>query len=172
MDSDINKILDELNEPRFLLAKQEAREIWKKHCNKEIPVILDVVIKAIAIPVKAAQLDCEGITRMDENGLYFIMYNANTSVTRQRFTVAHEIGHIALEHIHLGGDTSKCLQEKVQEKEANAFAGELLVPASDLKKFMKDKDRSIQDVMDRYQVSKDVAFYAINGNKLVRKIRT
>lgn len=169
MDSDIDKILDEMNEPRFLLAKQEAREIWNNHCNKEIPVVLDVIIKAIAVPIKATQLNCEGITRMDENGLFFIMYNTNSSITRQRFTVAHEIGHITLDHILLGSDSSKCLHEK-QEKEANAFASELLIPSSDLKKFMKNKDKNIKDVMSRYQVSKDAAFYAINGNKLFKKI--
>lgn len=170
MDSTLDEMLDEMTEPRYLLAKQEARLVWQKLGSKKIPVILNEIVKELGIPVKAEQLECDGLSRMDQNGLCFIMYKPSVPVTRQRFTVAHEIGHIVLEHLHLGSDTSQSLGS-TQEKEADAFAGELLIPSSDLKKFTKDKDKTIEDIVERYQVSKGAASSAINGNRLLNRIK-
>lgn len=64
---------------------------------------------------------------------HVIFVNENDAPTRQRFTIAHELGHLALHESegsmvdfrkqmhHLGGSK--------KEMEANAFAAELLMPA-------------------------------------------
>lgn len=166
----IDEVINELTEARYTLAKQEARDIWKNHGREKVPVDLDEVIQGIGIPVQAIHLERDGLTRMDENGLCFIMYNNRAPLVRQRFTLAHEIGHVALDHVHLGVDTSQCFKDS-REKEANAFASELLIPSSDLKKFVKNKDKTMQDIIQRYQVSNEAAFWAVNGNKLINKIK-
>lgn len=74
----------------------------------------------------------------DKNAV--IYYSDKDSVHRQRFTIAHELGHICL---HLKPDTNDYpyidwrIEEEENndhEKEANIFAGELLIPLHNLKK--------------------------------------
>ena len=67
-------------------------------------------------------------------GTYYIFYNdRNTTIQRQRFTVAHEIGHIQLQHI---GDAQytrinrePAPHDDPAETQANQFAARLLAPA-------------------------------------------
>jgi Zn-dependent peptidase ImmA (M78 family) len=162
---------DYTTEPHYTLAKAKAKELWVNLCNSAIPIKLDTIVKALNISVKCENFtSTDGCARLDSNGIAMIMYSKNSSTVRQRFTVAHELGHIVLEHITFGSDSSQ-ISSKLQEREANAFAGELLVPASDLRKFMKGKDKTLDDVQKQYWVSKDVAVRAINQNKLLNKLK-
>lgn len=65
------------------------------------------------------------------DGLKQIYFNENLSATERVAAVAHEIGHIKLEHITdtgiLGKSTDSALNA-LQEQEANDFARELLAP--------------------------------------------
>jgi len=60
-----------------------------------------------------------------------ITYNANSLEARCRFSIAHELGHYVLEHRPISfselfnGDLSR---DARQEREANIFAAELLMP--------------------------------------------
>lgn len=57
-----------------------------------------------------------------------IVYNANRDFHRQRFSIAHEIGHFVLPH---RSGVYSCMDERsetVEEIEANEFAAELLMP--------------------------------------------
>lgn len=78
-----------------------------------------------------------------ESGSAVIGVNPTHSPVRQRFTIAHELGHFFLAH-ERGGlfvdrpsrhftvmyrDTNSSTGEIEQEKEANAFAAALLMPA-------------------------------------------
>lgn len=68
--------------------------------------------------LKFAYNDFDGKT-IYINGMYFIIYNQKHVIGRRRWTIAHELGHIFLEH----GE-----QSRVNEAEANYFAKELLMP--------------------------------------------
>lgn len=50
--------------------------------------------------------------------------DVNFDLSRQRFTLAHELGHIFLQH----HTKYKYLSDYLKEKSADAFAGELLMP--------------------------------------------
>lgn len=78
-----------------------------------------------------------------------IYVNAEDAPTRQRFTVAHELGHYLLEH-----DPAKygvLLRfpefngEDEEEKEANCFAANLLVPKESLKEVLKKYSLTNED---------------------------
>lgn len=58
---------------------------------------------------------------------YFIFYEDRIRIEIQRFTIAHEMGHIVLNHFN---GQNFC----VKEKDANMFASCLLMPRSILKK--------------------------------------
>lgn len=66
------------------------------------------------------------------NGRYYIFYNDANTYQRQRFTVAHEIGHIKLGHIrpgHIHVTRTISASTDPLETQANQFAARLLQPA-------------------------------------------
>lgn len=78
------------------------------------------------------------------------------------------MGHIFLEHTSIFGDNEQFCNSS-REREANEFAGELLIPSSDLKLFLT-KDRTLKEVLDRYYVSREAALIAILNSRLLKKI--
>lgn len=152
-------------------AKGEANRMRSEITGDVFPVRLNDIVQHYSIPVKEADLEIDGCARMDSEGTCFILYKNSVSRARQRFTVAHELGHIRLEHISFNGDTSQH-SSKAQEQEANAFAAELLVPSADLRQFLKNRDRTLEDVTERYWVSRNVAIRAIDQNRLLPKLKT
>lgn len=79
------------------------------------------------------------------NGYRFIVYNLKHPVTRQRWTMAHELGHILLDHRE---------QSRVNEAEANYFAKELLMPMAVLTNMGAT---SVKDVCKVCNVSNDAS---------------
>lgn len=73
-------------------------------------------------PSKLGSNDGETVKRADK---YIIFYNDDRLKTRQRWTIAHEIGHIVMKHSFENVDEQ--LYSKM-EVEANFFAAQLLIP--------------------------------------------
>ncbi|MGQ9828536.1 MAG: UvrD-helicase domain-containing protein [Roseiflexus sp.] len=101
-----------------------------------------------------------------------IRVQRDLSPTRQRFVIAHEIGHVQLEGLDAGPfrDTDETLDEGAvgendemmvraynrrerREQEANLFALELLVPAEELWQAVQQADWSIESLAARFAVS-------------------
>lgn len=68
------------------------------------------------------------------NGKFLIIVNKMFPIDRLRFTLAHELGHICLDHL---SKSSEIMSENY-EKEANQFASELLIPSTKIKPLLKD----------------------------------
>jgi hypothetical protein len=103
-----------------------------------------------------------------EKGQFFIFYNTYmNSDGRIRFTIAHEIGHIVLNHLFLRDRTEN---NKEIEKQADYFAGNILLPAP----ILKEDNYLIKDVdflKDYFQISVECAqnrldFYEFWDNKI------
>lgn len=110
-----------------------------------------------------------GVLVRDSNKVV-IGVNSNDNSHRQRFTIAHEIGHFFLHEIdqifidkafgvHFRNDKSS-LGIDVKEIEANAFASLLLIPdefiLQDLQKKsidIMDDSLAISNLADKYEVS-------------------
>lgn len=167
----MDDLIATITEPRHKWAKEKAKEMWTTHCDGKVPVILNDIVRAFGIAVKGATLSVDGVSRIESDGTCMIMYNMSMAEVRQRFTVAHELGHFALGHIEVGGESSQ-LSNKSQEAEANTFAGELLVPSGHLRNFMRAKDKTIEHIMKQYWISKDAASTAVLRNKLINKLKT
>lgn len=75
--------------------------------------------------------DCDGLVVGLERRRPLILIDGNQHETRQRFTLAHELGHILLPW-HIGNFACDTREgdwfERADEPEANRFAAELLVP--------------------------------------------
>lgn len=130
--------------------------VIKKSENKakQLLEILDIGINDLPIPVRKIVKECEvkikpydlgenisGVLVLDK-GLGTIGYNPFESKVRQRFTIAHELGHFLLHRKHKKQglfvdkdfkvhfrDQNSATGEDKQEQEANAFAAALLMPA-------------------------------------------
>lgn len=135
------------------------------------------IAKAYGIDVRTTDLDdsLSGFLIHDESGKVFIGVNGSDGERRQRFTVAHELGHFFLHdrtEPFLDGPTGKfkvMSRDEVsrdgtdpREIEANLFAAELLMPAEKIRcdleqhghlDLLDEDDRVISDLAKKYQVS-------------------
>ena len=119
--------------------------------KKKVP---DTDIKAIIAMKGASNSDLNGASGMAElqhhNGKpseFLCTYNQEEAVVRQRFTQAHELGHVILNHVTQNQprmrDVSFDNNDSV-EREANAFAAELLMPARWLKQMYRESKSATQ----------------------------
>jgi Zn-dependent peptidase ImmA (M78 family) len=119
----------------------EVNLLLKKYKLKEIPIKIKILARHLGIKIFKESLpdDISGI--LDLRGIpVIILVNNNHRLYRQRFSIAHEIGHFCLHKpsgIHVDKQTffrnsksSEGLDEI--EIEANKFAAELLMPTDSL----------------------------------------
>jgi hypothetical protein len=85
-----------------------------------------------------------------------IVLSGGGSERRRRFTIAHEIGHCVL-HPDLarperGGEVTEA--GRVQEREADAFAAELLMPEDLVRQAVDEHGADVDRLADRFDVSR------------------
>ena len=93
-----------------------------------------------------------------------IFLNNSTPATRQIFTLWHEVAHILLSTSGVTKDNDSFIEllvgeSKAIEVQANAFAGEFLVPSEDFDNFIHSgpySDEYFSSLADRYHVSREV----------------
>ena len=134
------------------------------------PVDVIGMADAIGVACHSAYLedDISGMLERVSEGVYKCTYNASHPMTRQRFTVAHEIGHYMLHRKLLGDgvddnrayrstDAGKYHNTAIgpkQETEANRFAAAVLMPTNLVKqKIAEDCDISDNDLSRVFKVS-------------------
>lgn len=113
---------------------RQAQAILAHYWNRQIPVDPSALAMSMGADVFADPdmiwSDLSG--RFDyENGRPTIRFNPNDAWVRQRFTIAHELGHMVLNHGRSMRDNSANYSthaDHYKEREANAFAAELLMP--------------------------------------------
>lgn len=141
-------------------------EILLNNDMYKVPVDVIKIANANDIKVYEGNLNkkISGAIRYDKDEERFaILVNKNNVKTRQRFTIAHELGHYFLhkeflksEEIHVDimyRSTEKSDEEdKKREKEVDYFAGALLMNRTLLKRLYKENN-SIQDLADIFNVS-------------------
>lgn len=135
--------------------------------QEDAPVSLSKVAAALGLRIFSTVLP-SGISgeirpRRQQRGQFDIRVNRNDSVRRQRFTVAHEIGHFLLHADEIGdGITDDVLYRSTlsdrREAQANRIAADILMPEHLIDEWI---DRAhvlkVDDVVgflaDRFQVS-------------------
>jgi len=97
----------------------------------------------IIIPINFETDNIEGLSMITDTGNYIIFLNSTFPGDRQRLTLAHELGHLIM---HL--QSSYAIDASIDvEKEAFAFAAELLIPASEISTYLKGR-LSIEKLVD------------------------
>lgn len=125
----------------------------------KIPVDVISIAKSNDIKVFEASLDkkISGAIRYNKSTSKFeILINKNDARVRQRFTIAHEIGHFFLHKEMLKSDEIHVdilyRMTNEQEKEVDYFAGALLMNKTLLEKAYKDGN-SITELSELFDVS-------------------
>ena len=147
---------------------KDSLDIIKRHWN-DAPVPVQTIAVELGLPVQFISLpdNISGAIKMDGPG-YKIVVNAQHANTRQRFTIAHEIGHFLYHRDLLGkgvGDDRAYRSEDTtlpnpnitatHERQANTFAANLLMPKALLEKLVKQGITSTVDLAKALQVSEE-----------------
>jgi Zn-dependent peptidase ImmA (M78 family) len=125
---------------RKILARKKARDLLASAKVKVPPVPVEQLANLAGAEVHYEPFPGElsGMVHRQASGRHLIGVNALHPLTRQRFTVAHELGHLLLhkdEELHVDENSPIGFRTPVSshgvhsdEIEANQFAAELLMP--------------------------------------------
>ena len=148
--------------------EQQAAKLLEKNNVRRAPVSVDAIAKALGLDVRYAPTSDDVSGALIRNGnSAVIAVNSAQHENRQRFTIAHEIGHFILHkrtQRHFDEDfridyRNSVSSEATQrdEIEANRFAAALLMPESFLR----------QDLMKMKVDGKDIVKMSIKGNEVI-----
>ena len=127
-----------LERPNYKRVEREASRILNDFEIKEPPVdpvwiAREMGMKVYFVEFDATAKDISGFFDCEENAIFV---NREEYPLRQTFTVAHELGHKILHEDWARSNDYKVLKrdttddQDFREKEANAFAAQLLMPRS------------------------------------------
>lgn len=143
---------------------QHAAEELRKKFKCQAPVDIYSVIESIGIyPRFSALMGLAGaIVRADFSSgeVYGVLVNSDQSEERTRFSMAHELAHYALGHLHRNEkyhSSPKARWKSSIETDADTFAAELLMPRIFIKQELKDNgnitDARVLELADVFLVS-------------------
>ena len=135
-----------------------ARDLLGQLGNPKLPICMEDVCHELGIYLRFADLDSINGYFMFEYDTSLIVVNDSMSTVRQRFSVAHELGHLTMYHApagFVGGFLLQGQHEKWQEVHANRFASEFLMPKMRLSKLNCELTPAI--ISQICQVSKEAA---------------
>lgn len=152
--------------------RDKVRNILKSVDIKSAPISVEKVAEFFSIKIVPYGGFPENIsgTIVEQRGHIVIGVNQNHAQVRQRFTIAHELGHYLCNH-----DLSEKVIDDVfdkptdKEREANMFAAELLIPYD----FIKEDIRTIKAIPElakHYHVSEQSISIRLLETGLIHKI--
>ena len=130
-----------MTKPRFNLAIRSARQLLQRAGVIRAPVNVEQLARMIGATVRYSPLEggISGTAIRRSTGEVIIGINSNHTHERQRFSLAHEVGHAVLHReaeFHLDDGVVIGFRSERSSKandpreiEANQFAAELLMPA-------------------------------------------
>jgi len=168
-------------EPNYALARNMAKKVIKDYKLANVPTDLKAIFASLGL--KYIELDdpndIDGAIIEIENKPSIAVLNRAKAIQRQRFTLAHELGHIFLNHKQRDiynpefereeaeqEEGGRYEQERMSHKkppteiEADVFAAELLIPFEQLKKYEKEMN-NVEKMAEIFVVSKQAMALAI-----------
>lgn len=141
-----------------------------------------VPVRPIAL---ASQMDVKVFRRsgMSESGYVYlddelrprIVFNADEPPVRQRFTIAHELGHHALGHLTPGKREWRDPKENFfstaynpKEVAANRFAAELLMPEDAIRVAISEGTKTISGLARTFHVSEVAMKFRLKNLGMLR----
>lgn len=147
-------------------AVTNARKVLDLVWDQQLPVAPIAIANRLLItkdklPVRmmaSSEAGISGKARFDKaNNAFICEYNAHEVSYRQRFTQAHELGHVILGHVNDGREPKRDTNFAVRTRDpdevaANAFAAELLMPEDYVRTAVK-REQDISKLARLFDVS-------------------
>ena len=161
--------------PRKSFIRRAALSVLKECGITDPPVDLVTVTRKYGLEYQEVDYFEEDVDAMiiSFEGRVIAAVNANSSINRRRFSLAHELCHhlyhqdrsALLDQVSIdsAGDDYEQGGKDPFEIEADVFAGELLVPLPMLKKYFRS-GYTILDVARIFSVSESVASIALTSH--------
>jgi Zn-dependent peptidase ImmA (M78 family) len=146
--------------------------------RRTAPVDVNGLVIALGVMQERAFLppDISGMIERRGGG-YVITVNALDSITRQRFTTAHELGHYMLHRDRIGdgiaddrayrsSSSGKYRNTRIgprEETQANAFAANVLMPFDLIERLKKEGYRTPSELAKRLVVSEQAMAIRLGG---------
>ncbi|WP_048956946.1 ImmA/IrrE family metallo-endopeptidase [Enterobacter bugandensis] len=152
-DKAINNVSFIANTPSELLSFAEEHGISIE------PLDVTELTKLLGIQMRMEPMAGEesGCLKKDKMGQWIMIINSLQHPHRQRFTIAHELGHYIKHTIMQENfmDTTFFRNEESNpmEHEANKFAAELLMPKKMFVHFIENVSKQVDDLAKHFQVS-------------------
>jgi Zn-dependent peptidase ImmA (M78 family) len=166
----------------------EAQRVLAMLGTAEPPVDVEGAAESLGLNVIQDRMErsISGLLYRDDESV-IIGVNANHPLRRQRFTVAHEIGHyllhkgrpVVLDHVRMNfRDANSSTATDYEEIQANAFAAELLMPRDAVmahtKRLSAIEDATeasvLRDLADTFDVSEQAMEYRLINLGLRRQV--
>lgn len=158
-------------------AQARALDLIQRHNILEPPVNVERIAEDLGIEVRSTNFEDNVSGLLVRRGDEVVLgVNADHSENRQRFSIAHEIGHFVL-HMTKPIFVDECLirfrnqasKDGVnrEEIEANAFAAELLMPEHLVRQEMDSLDYWDEDTVEqlsrKFKVSQDAFVFRLTN---------
>lgn len=159
------------------IQKPKTMYGWLAHYQQNAPTNVEGLCEKLGIACigKAMPDDVSGYIERVGDYDYRIVYNKLHARVRQRFTIAHELGHYYLHRDILGkgtGDT-KAYRSNVpghinknitrwEETEANAFAADLLMPKNLIERWHKE-GLGFEEIRSKLEVSQPALMFRLKN---------
>lgn len=172
-----------MSKPPTVDPSTAAQELLSRLGILQVPTPVEKIAKALGAVVRFSPFDMElsGMIHI-KDGVIIIGVNSLHHPNRQRFTIAHELGHLELHrdmitsNVHVDKNFPGLMRDAVSatgtesiEIQANQFASELLMPRSLIdqalagKQFDIDDSGPIEELAKKFRVSKQALEYKIRN---------
>ncbi|AWF38889.1 ImmA/IrrE family metallo-endopeptidase [Citrobacter freundii] len=131
----------------------------KKNNIETSPLDVSRLTSLLGITMRLEPMKGEesGSLKQGKSGNWVMTVNSLHHPHRQRFTIAHEIGHFIRHTLNRNSFTDTVFfrneETNKMEAEANRFAAELLMPENEFSKFIEEKSNQVADIAAHFQVS-------------------
>lgn len=160
-------------------AAREARSRLGLGLAGPLADVLTVVEDVAGVPVTVLPLP-QGLAGLQgrKYDRSYIFINGTEPVVRQRFTLAHEFGHVELGHAGSVDYTSDVLGESRRppaEMQADGFAAEFLAPVAGVRLWLDavgDPPNDLETVVrlaDYFHISAEAGLYRLQAARLLTK---
>jgi Zn-dependent peptidase ImmA (M78 family) len=147
----------------FNMAKNEAERIINKNFITSPPIYLEEIAEGEGLNLAVAEFAEKNVSGFIDFEKKLILVNKYDSISRQRFTIAHELGHWILHQKEIEADRDLVVlyrrpiegEKNPLEQEANCFAANLLVPLCFLQNLV-DQNISDKEIANIFRVSEAV----------------
>lgn len=149
------------------MARRKACELLASAKIRKAPIDVERLASLLKVRIHYEPFEGQvsGMVHRQKDGVAIIGVNSTHSIGRQRFTIAHELGHLMLhedETLHVDEKSpigfrneQSSLATSTTEIEANQFAAELLMP----KEILDKKIEMIPDNMESEDAILELAEY-------------